>query len=443
MIKAERFEHLRTAALAGALGLFGASFLAGCGGGSESPPANTAGEKAAPGKETSTLPTASIGAPASASTQEATPPAGQTEEADKAGSANQAADAEPPLPKEGSPEWILGQMIVLRAQPLPAAKSLQESGAPFRERNQKLVEMAHEVITKTHKDKSKEQAFNAAVHFLSEARLNLATTGNQDDVAALYDDAKALYERDPNSIAAAEAAVVVVRLAHVKARKDPRMIQEFAVQARLFASRFPKSETWAVQFLSAAGQSCELRHLDAEAVNCYSMLQDKYPKCPQAEQAAAVLRRLELKGNELQLGGETANGGFVNIKQFRGKPVLVVYWASDSEKFQEILPKLKETLRPYEKTELTVIGVCLDENESAMDSFIEKNGLSWTEIFYAAPAKRHWDIPVVRFYGVHDIPSLWLVNAEGKVVDTHVSPDSLSSQLRVLVAASGPSARHQ
>ena len=428
MIKSARLNRLAAAALAWA-GILGTFLAAGCGGSSASPSAavssSNQGKSDAnpPGLPTAAIGNSTAGVPATAG--------------------DASAAAEPPLPMQGSPEWLLGQMIVLFGEPIPAGATPQAQADRLRERNQKLIEMAHEVIRKTHKDKSQEPLFNKAVQFLTEARLNLANNGSQVDAKALYDDAQALYRRDPASVAAADSAFAVARLAHTNAqlsRTDPRFIQEFAIQARLFATRFPK-DGGAVQLLSVAGQSCELYHMDSEAVSCFALLRENFAQSPQAAQAAAVLRRLELKGKPLKLGGETREGGFINIEQLRGKPALIVFWASDSETFQAMLPKLQNVLRPYEKSALTVIGVCLDESEKSMDEFIEQNGLSWTEIFYADQAKRHWEHPLVQFYGVHDIPSMWLVNAEGIVEDTHVTPDSLDGQLKYLLAADGRTTR--
>ena len=47
----------------------------------------------------------------------------------------------------------------------------------------------------------------------------------------------------------------------------------------------------------------------------------------------------------------------------------------------------------------------------------------------------------MQFYGVHYIPSLWLVNAEGVVVDTHVTPETLDGQLNNLSASDGRTTR--
>jgi Thioredoxin-like len=102
-----------------------------------------------------------------------------------------------------------------------------------------------------------------------------------------------------------------------------------------------------------------------------------------------------------------------------------------------MLPQLQKVTRPYERSGLTILGVCLDEDKAAMDEFIAKNRLNWTQLFYADADKRHWEHPLAQYYGVHDIPSLWLVDQEGVAVDLHVTAESLDGQLRYLLANEG------
>jgi hypothetical protein len=336
-------------------------------------------------------------------------------------------------------------MLVLQAERPTPDVPLKDNLARAKERNHKIIEMANDLIARTHKEKSLEPVFNKAVQMLCNARLDLATSGSAEEAKALQADAEAFYRRDPGSVAAEEAGWHLARLAHTNARQaknDRRKIQEFAIAARLFATRFPKSEAKALPLLAAAAKTCELYHLDGEAINCFAMLQEKFPKTPQAEQATAILRRLELKGKKVKLFGETSDGRFLKPGQLVGKPVLVVFWSSDSDAFQEMLPQLQKATRPYERAGLMILGVCLDEEKAPMDAFIQKNGLTWPQLFYADAEKRHWDHPLAQYYGVHDIQSLWLVDQEGVAIDTHVSADSLDSQLRYLIAVEGPSQRN-
>jgi peroxiredoxin len=432
MVISTRLNGFAAASLT-SLAFLGTVLVSGCG--DSNPQSKTAAAPARTADKSDGLPTASIG---NASGTAPAAPEGNAEQA----ADNAVALAEAQASKGEAPETVVQEMIKLFAQPLPKG-SPQAQAERLRWRNQKLIDMAHQVIAQTHQDKAREPLFNKAVQFLTRARIDLATNGSQEDAKALYDDAEALYRRDPNSAAAAEGAFAVARLAHTNAqlsRSEPKFIQQFAIQSRLFATRFPRDGR-AVQLLWAAGQTCELYHLDAEAVSCFSLLRENFTKSPQAVQANAVLRRLELKGKTLDLGGETRDGGFVKMDDYRGKPTLVVFWASDSEPFQAMLPQLQSVLRPYGKAGLSVIGVCLDENDKAMEEFIERNGLTWTQIFYSDPNRRHWEHPLVQAYGVHDIPTIWLVNAEGVVVETHVTPDSLDGQLKYLAASANRTSR--
>src|ERR1700685_4158171 len=111
------------ATLAG-VGVLGAVLLAGCGASAKPAPAPSEQASAKDGQSDAAspaLPTASIGGAS----------AGQTSATQT--SAN-STPAEPPLPKEGSPEWLLGQMIVLFGEPLPAGATIQERTQRLRER---------------------------------------------------------------------------------------------------------------------------------------------------------------------------------------------------------------------------------------------------------------------------------------------------------------------
>lgn len=438
-----RSTALAAAALIGTLAALSLFSLEGCGNSGANPDGATAqdGKKA-----DSSLPTASLGNPTSApapnaQTAAANPfdsPAGEP-----APAKNQTPADPQAIPKKDSPEWLLGQLLVMRAEPVVAGMTPQANAART-EHNQKLINASLELIEKTHSQKALEPIFTRAVAILCDARLELATSGSAADVKSLQDDAEAFYRRDPNSAAAEEAGWHLARLAHtnaLQAKNDRRKIQAFAIAARNFATRFPKSEAKALPLLASAGRTCELYHLDVEAINCFAMLQEKFPKTPPADQAIAILRRLELKGKKVKIFGETTDGRFLKAGQLVGKPVLVVFWSSDSDTFQEMLPQLKTVTGPYQRSGLRIVGVCLDEDKAAMDAFIAKNGLTWLQLFYADADKRHWEHPMAQYYGVHDIPAMWLVDQDGVAIDTHVTAESLDGQLRYLIANEGSAQR--
>lgn len=343
-------------------------------------------------------------------------------------------------PEAGTPEATIYEMTQLWLKPVPDTDDIAKQRAARQERNEKIIELATEVIAKTHKSKEKEHLFNLAVHRMLEATLQLALSGHKESVDALYEHAKVFHGRDPKSKAAAEAGWFLAKFANENAQhyanQEPRWVNEFAKQARSFADRYSELDSQrSVMLLIDAAVTCDFYGQRNDAIQCYTAIRQKFADTPQAEQSVAPLRRLELVGNTVDLGGPTIDGGFTTVEEFKGSPVLVVFWSTQAQPFVEIAPDLIATTAKYESKGLAVIGVNLDTDESAIDAFAEKSGMGWRNIFQTDAAKRGWNNPIVTYYGVPTIPQLWLVNAEGTVVSTHVEPKQLEVELAKLMPA--------
>lgn len=344
-------------------------------------------------------------------------------------------------PEKGSPEWLIREILRLRKSPFAEKTGSSEFQQARRKRAEQIVELATEAVAKTHNDPHQNDVFLYAVQSLMESRLQLALDGDAEHIDALYADADALYQRNSDSKAAAEAAFVCARFAHTNARRfakqEPRWLKEFARQASAFATHFPQEQSRAVSLLHAAAWSCELNGLLEDAVKCYEQLKTAFPQSPQGQQATAVLRRLRLKGQPLQLAGPTLNDKFVSIDDYAGKVVLIVFWASENLRFQEQLPKLTAAIDRLPPNKFSVLGVNLDEEPATLVAFQKAHDLNWPQIFYADADKRRWDNPIVRYYGIRDIPMLWLVDPQGTVVETQLAPENLESRVRALLGGDG------
>ena len=441
--------------------------LSGCGGASSSVPVvNTEGSDTFAGDEemSSGLPTVAIPGPKPAASK-ATKAAAAAAPAASKGATTKATAAQPAPaaaamvekePEKGSPEWLLLEIQHIRTLPLPGAvddlgenddddkdptpeeeaalrKQLDQQRSVRRERNFQIIKLAEECIAKTNKKPELEDYFDMAVHHLLDARLQLALQGDATSIDALFEAATVFHERKPGSVASLEAQMTLVNLTHANAlrygRAEPKWIQEFAKHSQLFAARFPEEQGRAVPLLFAAARSCELNGLPEEAKSCYSLLLTKFKDTPQAQQAQGVVRRLQLKGKTLELAGPTMDGGEIDIESYRGKMVLVVFWASHAQPFVQQLPKLTATIKKYEKY-AAVIGVNLDAEEPAVEAFLEKTGLTWPQIFSPNREQRGWSSPLASHYGINNLPTIWLVDPNGVVAETAIDAENLEAKLR-------------
>jgi hypothetical protein len=351
--------------------------------------------------------------------------------------ANEQADINVTRPDEGTPEWFILQIIELQQTLPPATDDVEKLRAARRVRNQQIVEFATNAIAATHDDPQKVQVFNVAVHRLMGATYELAMQSDQTSVDALYGHAESLFKRDPSSRSARESAWFVVRFANENARRfadqDPRWVEEFSQQARIFAERF-SADARAIGLLTDAAVSCEYYGRNSEATLCYKTLTDVFPKSKQAAQAVAPLRRLALVGKSLDLGGPTVDGAYLTVENFKGSPVLIAFWSTQAKPFVENAPRILRTVAKHEANGLQVIGVNLDTDELAIESFVEKTGLGWRTLFHADQGKRGWSHPVAVYYGVRSIPQFWFVNADGTVATTALTPSTLNAGLEKLMA---------
>ncbi|NOX56682.1 MAG: redoxin domain-containing protein [Planctomycetes bacterium] len=381
---------------------------------------------AAPLSSPTLLPTASIDRPADVASRETD--RARTVSATATDSAPAVAEPiTPTTPQEVAEqhaESLLMSITRLRVASLPETNDPERLKQARRERNLEIVDMATQAIALTHRDPKLERLFDAAVQYLMNAQMELALQGDPDDINALYEHAEALYRRDPASRAAAEAAFVVARFVYANAQrfadKEPRWLTEYARQARLYAARFPQQKARAATLLWKAGRSCELHGLAEEAVACYETLQETFPDTPQARQATALIRRLTLEGESLNLAGPTLDGHFFSMDELRGRPVMVVFWTTTARQFLEHLPRLLGVCSQYKPQGLAVVSVSLDTDPKAVQAFLQQYRIDWPVIFYTEPQHSGWNNPIALYYGVLDVPQVWLVSRAGKVVATRI-----------------------
>ena len=338
-------------------------------------------------------------------------------------------------PQPGTPEFTLREVAQLRFQPAKATDDRDEARQLRKELNDKIIDLAMTVIKQTHKNPKQSRIFEVAVNYMLEARLELALQGDKEAIDALYDDAASLWETDPKSKPAADAAFTLVSLAYSNAKnttsKDNKWLGEFNRQAIHFAQNFPQEDRRGLAMLFTAARSCELHGLSLPAIEAYGQLQQVYPQSNQAQRAKGVIRRLQLPGQSVKLGGPTIDGGFLSMEDVAGRTVLLVFWSSQAKPFLDDLTALQEFHKAYSKQGLTLVGVCLDEDQAATEKFLNERQIEWPQIFYNETGKKGWNNPIATYYGVQDV-SNWLIDSRGIVVSTSMKVADLEDQLTQL-----------
>jgi thiol-disulfide isomerase/thioredoxin len=147
-----------------------------------------------------------------------------------------------------------------------------------------------------------------------------------------------------------------------------------------------------------------------------------------------------LVGNSIEIKGTTIDGKSFDISQWKGKVVLVDFWATWCGPCIGELPNVKQNYDLYHSKGFEVVGISLDDDPEKLKEFLVQEHIQWPTLFPTDETQRGWENPIARHYGISGIPTVILVNQEGKVVTLDARGPALGEQLAKLLGPADPAA---
>ena len=121
----------------------------------------------------------------------------------------------------------------------------------------------------------------------------------------------------------------------------------------------------------------------------------------------------------------------VKLSDFKGKYVLIDFWASWCGPCRAENPNVVKVYNQYKDNGFTVLGISLD-NEKGRDAWlkaINKDQLTWTQV----SDLKGWYNEVAALYSVKAVPQNFLIDPNGKIIAKNLRGEELAAKLKEII----------
>lgn len=118
------------------------------------------------------------------------------------------------------------------------------------------------------------------------------------------------------------------------------------------------------------------------------------------------------------------------LESYKGKVVLVDFWATWCGPCVQELPNVLAAYKKFHDKGFEIVGISLDENKEKLESFMKENGMTWPQFFDG----KGWGNELAQKYGINSIPATYLLDAEGKIIDSNLRGGGLEPAIAKALA---------
>ncbi len=163
-------------------------------------------------------------------------------------------------------------------------------------------------------------------------------------------------------------------------------------------------------------------------------LSNKYPTHPTVQMLhKMVARQMALSPGtpcpEIVL--PDPSGKELRLSSYRGKVVLIDFWASWCKPCRAEMPSVVALYKKYKDKGFEIFGVSLDKNKDNWVQAIKQDGITWPQV----SDLKFWESEVVPLFNVESIPYTILVDKDGKIIAKGLRGEELENKLKEILGS--------
>jgi thiol-disulfide isomerase/thioredoxin len=219
--------------------------------------------------------------------------------------------------------------------------------------------------------------------------------------------------------------------------KQPQML---LAAARGLYSEFPNAVTL-LQFVKLS-TDLEFRGLVSLAEELSLFVKQQLTSHPNSPFLAGIQeglgtqeRRLGVRGQAVPLDGLVDVDGLpLDLSAYKGKVVLINFWATWCLRCREELPYIREAYSSFSDKGFDVLSINMDDDLAPVRQFLSSNQFPWKNGCSADPNAMGFKSAIAQKLGISAIPFVLIIDAEGKVAAIHVRGDRIAPTIRAMLS---------
>lgn len=206
-----------------------------------------------------------------------------------------------------------------------------------------------------------------------------------------------------------------------------QMLEKGEKQGKEVTPQLADGLRFVLQYAEYALDKDDVAAVYEKAINLFKNAEDKEIVW-MGKSLEGTLRRAQLPGNEMLVGGTFIDDTEYKAEDYAGKTVLIDFWATWCGPCRGEIPNVKKLYAFYHEKGFEIIGISSDRDVETLKKFIEKEEMPWKQMMRNKALVADGQT-MGEYYGVTGIPTMILIGKDGKVITVNARGKALEKAL--------------
>ena len=187
-------------------------------------------------------------------------------------------------------------------------------------------------------------------------------------------------------------------------------------------------------------RNADIAKLEDEAVSLFNAIEAEFPSqelqpgltvAEVAKSSVFQIRNLGVGKIAPDISGEDTDGVDFKLSDYRGKAVVLSFWASWCGPCMELVPHERELAELYKDKRFAIVGVNADQDKATLQQVLSQHQISWRS-FWCGPDG--WNGSIPKAWNVNSLPTTYLIDHRGVIRGINVKGSAFDAMVKQMVS---------